>query len=182
MRAKAGNCKKIREVNKMKTAHDWISTLQLQPHPEGGWFKEVYRSSESIPTEGLPRRFPEARSMATAIYFLLEMDDISIFHRIKSDETWHFYDGDPLEIHVIDQDGNYQRNLLGLNPAEGFMPQVTIPHGQWFAARSLGKFTLVGCTVSPGFDFHDFKMASYIELTNQFPLHIALIKQFTKQL
>ena len=164
----------------MKTAHDWINTLQLQHHPEGGWFREVYRSSENIPDGGLPHRFPEARSMATAIYFLLEMDDLSVFHRIKSDETWHFYDGDPLEIHVIDQDSNYQRYLLGLNPKEGFMPQVTIPHGQWFAARSLGKFTLAGCTVAPGFDFHDFEMASRDLLTNEFTQHKELIHQFTK--
>ena len=164
----------------MITAHDWINTLQLQHHPEGGWFREVYRSSENIPDGGLPHRFPEARSMATAIYFLLEMDDLSVFHRIKSDETWHFYDGDPLEIHVIDQDGNYQRYLLGLNPKEGFMPQVTIPHGQWFAARSLGKFTLAGCTVAPGFDFHDFEMASRDLLTNEFTQHKELIHQFTK--
>ncbi len=164
----------------MKTAHDWINTLQLQHHPEGGWFREVYRSSENIPDGGLPHRFPEARSMATAIYFLLEMGDLSVFHRIKSDETWHFYDGDPLEIHVIDQDSNYQRYLLGLNPKEGFMPQVTIPHGQWFAARSLGKFTLAGCTVAPGFDFHDFEMASRDLLTNEFTQHKELIHQFTK--
>ncbi|MDP2723453.1 MAG: cupin domain-containing protein [Bacteroidales bacterium] len=164
----------------MKTATVWIQSLQLQPHPEGGWFKEVYRSEEQIPQHGLPHRFTDKRSIATAIYFMLEANEISVFHRIKSDETWHFYNGEPLELHVIDPKGNYQKLMLGLYPEQGIMPQVTIPHGCWFAARSLGAYTLVGCTVAPGFDFHDFEMAERNYLTNEFPQHTELILQFTK--
>lgn len=165
---------------RLRTAHYWKEALSLLKHPEGGWFKEVYRSPEQIQASGLPNRFNAPRSIATSIYFILEAKEHSVFHRIKSDETWHFYDGDPLEIHIINQEGTYQRVLLGLDPENGSFPQVTIPHSCWFAAQTLGEFTLVGCTVAPGFDFHDFEMAAGLELRKGFPQHIKIIDQFTK--
>lgn len=149
-------------------------------HPEGGCFKEVYRSEESVVTAGLPSRFGTSRAISTSIYFMLESGEQSVFHRIKSDETWHFYDGDPLEIHAISPQGQYRKYLLGLDPEKGFMPQITIPHGDWFSAQSLGDFTLVGCTVAPGFDFQDFEMGARHNLIQEFPQHQKIIETFTK--
>jgi hypothetical protein len=162
-----------------KTATDWKKSLQLLDHPEGGCFREVYRSKESVSSSCLASRFGDSRTISTSIYFMLESGERSVFHRIKSDETWHFYDGSPLEIHAIDPQGKYQNFLLGLDPERGYMPQVTIPFGNWFSARSLGDYTLVGCTVAPGFDFRDFEMGSRLDLVQQFPQHQKLIETFT---
>ncbi len=163
-----------------KTAAYYKKALQLLDHPEGGCFKEVYRSKESVAASKLPSRFGTSRAISTSIYFMLESGEQSVFHRIKSDETWHFYDGDPLEIHAISPKGQYRKYLLGLDPEKGFMPQVTIPHGDWFSAQSLGDFTLVGCTVAPGFDFQDFEMGSRQKLIQEFPQHQKIIETFTK--
>ena len=163
----------------MKTSKYWIDELELLPHPEGGYFKEVYRSSEEIDSGALPSRFKGNRSFCTSIYFLLEKGQFSAFHRIKSDETWHYYDGDPLTIYVINSQGKLDLFKLGLDPKNNFLPQVIIPANCWFASKSNGDFTLVGCTVSPGFDFHDFTMANRDKLINQFPDLINEIKQFT---
>ncbi len=164
-----------------KSATYWKNKLQLLEHPEGGCFKETYRSDEQIPADGLPERFSDARAFSTSIYFLLEKHEFSAFHRIKSDETWHFHDGAPLEIHAISPEGNHHQYLLGLDPENGYTPQVTIPHGHWFAAHSLGEFTLMGCTVAPGFDFLDFEMGSETQLLSAFPHHADLIKKYTSQ-
>ncbi len=164
-----------------RTGDYWKHELGLEKHPEGGWFKEVYRSSESFAKSGLPDRFDSQRAMATSIYFLLEKNDISVLHRIKSDEIWHFYDGDPLELHAINTHGNHQIHLLGLDTKAGQLPQITIPFGDWFSARSLGSFTLVGCTVAPGFDFHDFEMGDREKLLDLFPHKKDFVIRFTHE-
>lgn len=164
----------------MKTPKYWIESLDLLPHPEGGFFKEAYRSSEVIENNSLPNRFDGDRSISTSIYFLLKEGQFSTFHKIKSDETWHFYDGAPITIYIINQQGNMDSFKLGLDPLNNIFPQITIPANCWFAAKSEGSFTLVGCTVAPGFDFNDFEMANQEELINEFPSHKSTILQFTK--
>jgi predicted cupin superfamily sugar epimerase len=165
----------------MKKFDYWINKLGLQKHPEGGYFKEVYRADESILKEHLPARYSGERSFATSIYFLITSESFSAFHKIKSDETWHFYYGSPLTLHIIDKSGNYTEINLGNNPDEGEVLQFTIPHGNWFAANvnENNSYALLGCTVAPGFHFDDFELGKKDELARKFPQHEKLIKKFT---
>ncbi len=156
-------------------ADAWIAHLKLEKHPEGGYFNECYRSDESIAMDALPQRFSGDRSISTSIYFLLKKNEFSAFHRIKSDETWYFHDGAPLEIYVLDPEKGLQIKLLGLDTKQDCLPQQTVKHGMWFASRSKGDFSLVGCTVAPGFDFSDFEMASAEALHKEFPEHVDII-------
>lgn len=164
------------------TAEQLIQQLQLQPHPEGGFYKEIYRSEGSIPATSLPANFGGDRHYATSIYYLLQQGDFSAFHRIKSDEIWHFYAGGRLRLHVIDADGGYQLLQLGAAPEAGTQFQVVMPAGVWFAAEPAPEtvFTLAGCTVSPGFDFRDFEMAKKEVLEQQYPDHIPVIERLCR--
>ena len=157
-----------------------IKALDLLPHPEGGYYKETYRSEELVSTLELPDRYPGSRCFATAIYFLLVEESFSAFHRIKSDETWHFYEGSPIEIIIINQEGKLIRQILGNDWQSGQVPQYTIPAQQWFASRVLGPYGLAGCTVYPGFEFADFEMASREKLQERFPMHSSIIKELTR--
>lgn len=159
-----------------------IQHLQLQPHPEGGFYKETYRSPGTITKQCLPNDFTGDRHYATAIYFLLQQGNFSAFHRIKSDECWHFYDGDTLLIHVIDVTGNYQCVRLGRKIDEGEVYQAVVSAGAWFASEPAANssFTLAGCTVSPGFDFEDFEMAIAENLVKEFPQHKLLIERLCR--
>lgn len=157
-----------------------IESYQLLPHPEGGYYKETYRSSELILTNSLPDRFMGNRNFSTAIYFLLEADSFSAFHRIKSDECWHFYSGDAVDIHVLHNNGNYELIKLGSNIEMGEQFQAIVPAGAWFASKTNGIYSLVGCTVSPGFDFADFELAKAAELAEKFPNQFELIQQFCR--
>ena len=141
--------------NKMQ-AQDYITTLQMLPHPEGGYYKETYRSELQIQAEG----FDGPRSMCTSIYFLLSKGQTSALHRIKSDEIWYYHDGDCLEIIEQDEQGNETITLLGKNVIQGEQLQHVVKAGKWFGARlhKDGAFCLVGCQVSPGFDFRDFEL------------------------
>jgi predicted cupin superfamily sugar epimerase len=163
----------------MKTVDYWINHLNLQPHPEGGFFKETYRSSEKI--SSLPERFEGTRNFSTAIYFLLRSEDRSVFHRIKSDELWHFYQGSTLSIYVLTDEG-MTIHKLGSNPEQGESLQVVIPANCWFGAKveSLNEFALCGCTVAPGFDFQDFEMADRNELLKKYPGYEKEIIQLTR--
>jgi predicted cupin superfamily sugar epimerase len=163
------------------TAEYFIQHLQLQPHPEGGFFKETYRSSGIIPLQSLTG-FNGDRHYSTAIYFLLEQGNFSAFHRIKSDECWHFYEGDTLLIHVIDNKGNYSCTRLGRKIDEGEMFQFVVPAGCWFASETAPEtsFALVGCTVAPGFDFADFEMANAENLSKEYPQHESLIRRLCR--
>ena len=164
----------------MRTAEYWINNLNLLPHPEGGYYKESYRSEEEIIGSELPSRFGGNRAISTAIYFLLIKGNFSAFHKIKSDEIWHFYDGDPIAIHVINNMGDLSTKILGLQVDDGQLPQITIPANTWFASKSTGDFSLAGCTVAPGFDFADFEMADREVLINLYQRHQELIKEFTR--
>ncbi|MFT6879391.1 MAG: putative cupin superfamily sugar epimerase [Psychromonas sp.] len=159
----------------------WIQKLALIPHPEGGFYRETYRSEDSLVlmVDGLEKR----RHYATGIYFLMETSNFSAFHRIKSDELWHFYAGDPLEVFFIDDSGGLQRLLLGQNPENGEKLQALVPANLWFASRPLknSRYSLVGCTVSPGFDFDDFEMAQSEVLTHKFPIHQVIIEELTRE-
>lgn len=166
----------------MADAARWIAHLALQPHPEGGYYRQTYRAAEEIRHEHLPPRFTGPRAHSTAIYFLLEGDDFSALHRIRSDEVWHFYDGSPPIVHVIDAGGEYRPIRLGRNLEAGEAPQAVVAAGDLFGASLAepGGFALVGCTVSPGFDFADFEMPPREVLLAQYPQHRALIERLTR--
>jgi predicted cupin superfamily sugar epimerase len=166
----------------MIDARQWIEFLQLRLHPEGGYFRETYRAAESIARAGLPKRFPGDRAFSTAIYFLLAGNDFSALHRLKQDEVWHFYDGVALTIHVLDTGGNYWAVKLGRDVQAGEVPQAVVPAGHWFGATvsDAQSYSLVGCTVAPGFDFADFEMPSRGELHALFPRHQGLIERLTR--
>ncbi len=159
-----------------------VKKFDLQPHPEGGYFKETYRSGDVISRSGLPDRFPGARTASTGIYFLLEQGNFSAFHRIKSDEMWHFYEGDMIEIFTIKPNGVLEKIKLGRNIENGEVFQAVIPAECWFASRvnKHGEYGLVGCTVAPGFDFMDFELADRKELIEQFPQHEEIITTLTR--
>ena len=131
------------------TAGEIIARLGLQPHPEGGWFAETFRDKSA-----------GGRSASTAIYYLLQAGERSHWHRVRDAvEVWHFYAGDPLLLRI--SDGTAVQNVrLGPNIAAGERPQAIVPADAWQSAESLGAFTLVGCTVAPGFEFSSFEMAS----------------------
>jgi uncharacterized protein len=165
------------------TATEWIARLALVPHPEGGHFRETYRAAERIAHEALPARFSGPRAFGTAIYFLLRRGECSALHRIRSDEIWHFYDGDPLTLYVLDdRDGGLAVVTLGRDATRGEAPQAVVPAGRWFGAtvEPPGAFTLIGCTVAPGFDFADFEMAERAALVRRHPRHRALIERLTR--
>ena len=160
----------------------WIEKLQLEPHPEGGYFKETYRSEGTIAKSVLPEEFSGARNYSTGIFFLLDGDNFSAFHRLHQDEMWHFYDGGTLLIHAIDPQGRYQVIKLGRSIEKGETLQAVIPGGYYFASEVADKseYALVGCTVSPGFDFNDFEMPDRKSLASQFPGHTPIIHRLTR--
>jgi hypothetical protein len=164
------------------TSQFFVEKFKMQLHPEGGWFKETYRSDEVILGEHLPNRFGDARNFSTAIYFLLEGKQFSAFHRIKSDELWHFYYGTPLYVYVIDKTGELQIIKLGNNPEKGETFQAVVKAGCWFASKPADEngFSLVGCTVAPGFDFADFEMADRNQLLQQYPHLTEMIWQLCR--
>jgi predicted cupin superfamily sugar epimerase len=164
----------------MQTADYWIHHLHLQAHPEGGFYRETYRSTEFISTSALPSRFAGNRSFSTAIYFLLRSEDRSLLHRIQSDELWHFHAGTSLSIYVFDAFG-LTIHRLGNNPEKGESLQIVVPAGSWFGAlvNDANGYTLSGCTVAPGFDFQDFELASRKNLTSEFPEHRSVIEMLT---
>lgn len=164
----------------LKPISYWLDRLNLVPHPEGGFYAETYRSTEIHRAGG--DAFPEGRSLATGIYFLIGAGMFSAFHRIRSDEMWHHYYGCPLEIHVIDGSGRLTTQRLGLELERGERPQYVVPSGHWFASSVSDEsgYALVGCTVAPGFDFEDFELADRATLTANYPEHAALIARLTR--
>lgn len=164
------------------TADYWIKQLHLEPHPEGGYFRESYRSAGVIPASGLPNYFG-SRNFSTAIYFLLKGNEFSALHKLKSDEVWHFYDGCSLRLHVLLPEGTLITKVLGKDFENGEQLQLVVPANHWFAAQPIDEnsFTLAGCTLAPGFDFNDFELAKHSELSAQLPLHNDFIRQFTRE-
>jgi uncharacterized protein len=162
-------------------AEYYINLLNLQKHPEGGYYREVYRSEENYPAPGLPDRYSGSRSFATSIYFLLTGKDISRFHKLKSDEIWHHYEGCSVRIYILDELGNLSEIRLGKNISSGEVLQAVISKDNWFAAEPADSdsFSLIGCSVSPGFEFDDFEIGKRDDLIKLFPRHENLIVKFT---
>ncbi|MCH4822246.1 cupin domain-containing protein [Gramella lutea] len=159
-----------------------IKHLDLKPHPEGGFFRETYRSSGKINPESLDGSYSGDRNYSTCIYFLLTSENNSAFHRIIQDEIWHFYNGSPIKLHTISEEGEYNFYIIGRDVLKGEIPQLVVKGGDWFAAEVINEndFSLVGCTVSPGFNFKDFELPSRNELLQIFPEQRELITKFTK--
>jgi predicted cupin superfamily sugar epimerase len=161
----------------------WVKRLRLAPHPEGGYFRQTYRSEVTIAGEGLPAGFGGSRAASTAIYFLLEGKNFSAFHRLRSDEMWHFYIGAPVSVHMIEASGRYSSLILGNDPESGQVLQAVVPAGCWFASHVADweSFALVGCTVAPGFDFEDFEMGKRAELVARYPQHREVTRRLTRE-
>jgi predicted cupin superfamily sugar epimerase len=159
------------------TAQYWIDHLNLQPHPEGGYYKEVFRSVNGVMREGETT----VKQACTSIYYLLEGKDFSGFHRLASDELWYFHKGAPLHIHVIDNDGAY--SIIELSDSDTGQLQAVIPPDTWFASEipSGSGFALVSCAVAPGFDFAEFEMAKQQELVAQYPGYKALLERLCRE-
>jgi predicted cupin superfamily sugar epimerase len=156
-----------------------ILRLGLQPHPEGGWYHQTYRSDERILRSAADQTRVERRA-STAIYYLLSHSEYSAWHRIDADELWHFYLGDPLFIHVLNPQGERVTHILGntLEQPDGSF-QVLVPAGYWFAAERTGPrgYSLAGCTVAPGFEFDSFELADAAELQKRYPQHRAVLER-----
>lgn len=164
----------------MASAEQIIEQLGLQPHPEGGFYAETFRA------QPLPFELPErgTRSASTCIYFLLRERDFSALHVVASDEAWHHYFGDTLELHCFDRAGRHRLVRLGTAFEQGERPQHVVEQGELQAARVVpGRhgFALCGCTVAPGFDFADFRMPSRAELLSQLPSHAELVTALTRR-
>jgi len=154
-----------------------VAELGMAPHPEGGFYKETWRGALTL--GGLPHGAP--RAAHTAIYFLLPAGTFSALHRVKSDEVWHHYDGDPVDLHLIDERGAHTVEVLGRDLARGERPQRVVPAGVWQAAVPRGsRFALCGCTVAPGFDFADFEMPPRGELLARFPAQAEIVTRLTR--
>jgi predicted cupin superfamily sugar epimerase len=159
----------------------WIQHLDLAKHIEGGSFRETYRSPVLLGKQSIGDKFAGPRAASTSIYFLLEQGQFSAFHKICSDETWHFYDGDPLNIFEFDDNGRLVTHVLGRDPSKGESFQIVTKAGRWFGSRVAGNgnYSLVGCTVAPGFDFDDFQLADRKTLSTKYPDHKTLIAEMT---
>jgi hypothetical protein len=140
-----------------------VSKLELLPHPEGGFFKELYRSEEEI----VPINIGEKRSLSTSILFLITKGNASHFHSIASDEIWYFNEGAPLKVHCYNEERGYWCQKIGLDIANGELPQYTVPKGTIFGSETDGDYSLVSCMVSPGFDFRDFNLYTTSEMQSK---------------
>ena len=160
-----------------------IKNLKLQPHPEGGFYALTFQSSDTVQSTDKGKYNDETRYAGSATYYLLKENDFSAWHSLKSDEMWHYYKGSPVKIHVIDCQGNHTTHLLGdalKNKMANF--QVVVTAGNWFAAELEDKehYCLIGCTVTPGFNFKDFSLADRQFLLEKFPQHSPLINKFIR--
>lgn len=166
----------------MPDAAYWIHKLALSPHPEGGYYRRVYVSQNQVNQNFLSKRYQDARPSLTAIYYLLPGNEFSALHRLKSDELWHFYTGVSLTLHAIDGDDNYLKIKLGSDFEAGHVFQAVIPAGWWFGAtiEDVAGFALLGCCVSPGFDFADFELGKRHDLLQRYPEHAELIQRLTR--
>lgn len=167
----------------MPTVEGLIEKFKMTPHPEGGYYARTYQSEGNISLECLGGGFTGNRPFSTAIYFLLEKGNFSAFHRIKSDECWHFYAGETLLIHIIDPAGELVTVKLGNKIEKGEIFQYVVPAGYWFASEPAPQtfFSFAGCTVAPGFDFEDFELAHSAGLVKQYPQHKLLIERLCRQ-
>lgn len=160
----------------------YIKELDLQKHPEGGWYKEIFRSRQPITSVQISDQYGSPRSFYTSIYFLLDQAEFSAFHRLRSDELWYYHHGSSLTLYLIHPDGRLETQKLGSGVADGQFLQLMIPAGCWFAAEvdQASSYTLMSCVVAPGFKFEDFELADGMALSEKFPDHRALIQRLTR--
>ncbi len=166
------------------TAEEIKRRLGLEAHPrEGGYFVQTWRSDEQIPPSVLPSRYSGPRAAGTAIYYLLEPSNFSEMHRLASDEVFHFYLGDPVEMLQLHPDGSSRVVLLGSDLSAGMLPQLVVPKNVWQGSRLVpgGKVALLGCTVSPGFDYADYETGKCAELSSQYPDEATRIALLTRE-
>ncbi len=154
-----------------EAAQIWIEKLELIPHPEGGFYRETYRSDAIVGN----------RSVQTVIYFLITSNNISRFHRIKSDEIWFYHTGEALSVHTLTPEKGHEVHKVGLNSSEGEQPQLLVPANTIFGSTLEGEnaFSLVSCTVAPGFDFADFELFKAEDLLGDYPQFEAVIRKMT---
>jgi len=166
----------------MSDASYWIDRLDLEPHPEGGYYRETYRADVTLPVESLPDRFEGARDASALIYFLLPGDEYSALHRIRQDEAWHFYEGSSLTLHQIRPDGTYSAQRLARTTDSHGCFHTVVPAETWFGATvdDPDRFALVGCTTAPAFDFADFELADEQALIERYPEHESCIERLTR--
>ena len=157
----------------MSRVDELVRALGLTPHPEGGYYREMYRARVQVET---PRG---VRSAGTAIYYLLPRGEFAAWHQVASDEVWHFYDGAPLTLYLLGAQG-LEAVTLGREVSQGERPQAVVPAGVLQAAVPRGDYTLVGCTVAPGFDFADWELPSRDTLVARHPEHAELFRQLTR--
>jgi len=165
------------------TAREVIKLLKLQPlEGEGGFFRETYRSCESIDSYALPERYRGDRRFSTAIFYLLTPDAPSLLHRVRSDEIFHFYLGDPVTMLQLHGGGRSEIITIGSNIAAAERPQIVVPAGVWQGAflKDGGRWALMGTTVAPGFEFDDFKLAERDTILHEYPQHAELIRRLTE--
>lgn len=167
----------------MRNQNYWESRLGMEKHPEGGYYKAVYSSPIEVSSGNIKCSFQGSRPLSTSIYFMITGDSFSGFHSLKSDEIWYYHDGKSLEITIINEDGIVVVKKLGLDIDKGELPQVIVPAGSIFSAHipEATGFSLVGCMVSFGFNFNDFKLYSKDELLKKFPNHRSLIEKLTTE-
>jgi uncharacterized protein len=167
----------------MPSAKEIQQLLKLQPLPvEGGYFAETYRSKLTLSQRSLPSGYSGERALSTAIYYMLTPDTFSAMHRLKGDEVYHFYLGDPAEMLILWPDGSGETLLMGQDIASGMRLQHVVPGGVWQGSRLVpgGKFALLGTTMAPGFDLADFKSGARDELSARFPAYAELIAVLTR--
>ena len=164
----------------MYTAEYWIQHLKLKPHPEGGFFREEYRSNTELDTKSLPIGYKSSHCLATSIYYLLRSQDISRLHRLRSDELWFFHSGSPIKIILIDTEGKKHTHMLGSNHVKAERFSLLISGGSIFCAEVHGPYSygLVSCVVTPGFEFEDFEMFEKEDLIQAYPKHTKLIEKY----
>lgn len=159
-------------------AEYWVKKLAMEEHPEGGYFVQTFKSDRQFALPG----YEGPRSACTAIYYLLESGQFSAFHRMKSDEIWHFYAGGPLALYIIDSSGNLKKVVMGRDPGNAQVFQATVKAGSWFAASVVGprSYSLVGCIVAPGFEYQDWELGNRNDLASRYPRHRRIIKKYTR--
>lgn len=165
----------------MVTAEELIEKLGLKPHKEGGWFAEVYRAPEKLAAKALPPGYPGARSLSTAIHYLITPKSFSRLHRLRSDEIFHFYLGDPVEFLLLSPEGKGKTAIVGPDIASGQRPLLVVPRGTWQGARLVkgGKFALLGTTMAPGFEYDDYEQARRSKLVEAFPAFEKIIGELS---
>lgn len=166
----------------MVSARELVELYGLQPHPEGGYYRETYRSAGKLAQSALPAHYSGDRAFSTAIYYMLTEGSRSRFHRLGSDEFWHFYLGGPIVLAMLSAKGPARLVTLGQDVRAGQAVQQLIPAGTWFGAWLPPgvPYALVGCTVAPGFDFADFEVGGRAELLKLFPAAKAEIERLTE--